>query len=457
MLWTILSIALWSADQTPYNLVAIVTDDQSSWSVGCYGNKESRTPNMDRLAAEGARLSRAFVVTPVCSPSRAAYLTGRYGTELGITDFINTEEFDAGVGLPAGTLTWPAVLRENGYQTCLIGKWHLGGRPHQLPEACGFDEFVGAPKGSFEPVNPIFVARGKAKKFEGYSSNVVGDEAVRFLEERRKGPFALLVHFREPHTPYTPVPPEDSALFEELDPTVPTPPGVDVAQVKRWTREYYAAIHAIDRNVGKILAALEELGIADRTIVSFTSDHGYNIGHHGLHTKGNAHWIAGGVLGPKRPNMFDTSLRIPWIVRWPGVVKGGMVVDDLIANIDTFATVLGMLGISTPDAVSHRGMDFSTLLRLDPAAPRSHRWRDAIHGQYDLHNKGLAYMRMIRTDRWKLVRCFHANDLDELYDLQNDPGETNNLYTNPAHASIRGELDERLIEWMKSIGDPLLR
>src|SRR5580698_6494083 len=128
-----------AVDQPRLNLIAIVTDDQAEWSCGCYGNKESITPNMDRIAKEGARFANAFAVTPVCSPSRASYMTGIWNTQLAITDWIAPNEQRAGVGLPAGTIIWPQVLQENGWTTALIGKWHLGEKPHNIPGKMGFD------------------------------------------------------------------------------------------------------------------------------------------------------------------------------------------------------------------------------------------------------------------------------------------------------------------------------
>src|SRR5262249_31003040 len=156
-------------------------------------------------------------------------------------------------------------------------------------------------------------------------------------------------------------------------------------------------------------AQLDELKLTGKTIVLFTSDHGYMIGHHTLHTKGNGFWIAGGVTGPKRPNMFEESIRVPLLVRWPGVVKPGTEINELVTNLDTFASVLGMLNVPVPDGVKQQGADFSALLRGQKVS-----WRDTLFGQYDLHNGGLAYMRMIRTERWKLVRHHHSNGLNEL-------------------------------------------
>lgn len=433
------------------NIVSIVTDDQASWSIGAYGNREARTPNMDRLAREGALFLNAFVATPVCSPSRASFLTGLYGTQVGITDYIAPKESDAGLGLPPEITTWPEVLLQHGYMTALVGKWHLGTQPQFHPHLHGFNHFFGFLGGANRPVDPTLELDGETKQFKGPLPDLLVDDAIQFVEKNSERPFALLLHFRAPHLPYGPVPDEDSAPFKDLDPTVPQEAGMDIAQVKEWTRDYYASIHSVDRNVGRLLARLDQLALTGKTIVLFTSDHGYNIGHHGLHTKGNAHWWAGGVRGPKRPNMFDTSIRVPLIIRWPGVVKAGTQVSEPVSNMDTFASVLGMLGISVPQNRKQEGLDFSPLLRGQKIP-----WRDTLFAQYDLHNVGLAYMRMIRTSKWKLVRHYFSNMLDELYDLEQDPGERDNLYNDPKSADIRDQLQKRLMEWQRSISDPIL-
>jgi uncharacterized sulfatase len=187
-------------------------------------------------------------------------------------------------------------------------------------------------------------------------------------------------------------------------------------------------------------------------MVMFTSDHGYMIGQHGIHTKGNGNWIAGGASGPKRPNMFEESLRIPLIVRWPNVVSPGLEIAEPVSNIDTYATVLGLLGIKPPKKWKQEGMDLSPLLRGRKFTPH-----EVIFGQYDLHNGGQANMRMIRTSEWKLVRHYFANGLDELYHLKEDPGEMENLYDNPKFGSVRDELQAQLLAWQRSIRDPVLR
>lgn len=439
--------------QARYNLVSIVTDDQADWSIGAYGSRESRTPNMDRLAREGAKFVNAFVTTPVCSPSRAGFLTGRYGTEVGITDYIAPSDAERGVGLPPSTTTWPEVLQRHGWRTGLFGKWHLGTGSQFHPTRHGFDSFFGSLAGSFAPMDPELEREGRLTKVPGAASNLVMDEALRFIDANKARPFAALIHFREPHLPYGPMPEEDTKPFADLDPTIPAWPGLDEKQVKQWHRNYYAAVHAIDRNLGRLLAKLDELKLAENTIVMFTSDHGYNIGQHGIHTKGNGVWIAGGVTGPKRPNMFDTSLRTPLLIRWPGVVRPGLELGEMVIQLDTFASVLGMLGLPMPADLQPSGSDFSPLLRGQKISA----WRDTFFGQYDLYNLGLAYMRMIRTREWKLVRHHFAAGLDELYDLTNDPDEKRNLYNDQKYRNVRDSLQRRLTEWQQRIDDPILK
>ena len=444
-----------AAEARRLNFISIVTDDQAAWSIGAYGNRESRTPNMDRLAREGARFLNAFAGTPVCSPSRATFLTGRYGTQLGVTDWITPKQAKAGLGLPPDSVTWPKVLQQHGYRTGLIGKWHLGEQPQFHPNRLGFDYFMGAAGGSFKPKDPELEVNGQTTKMEGFGADILTDAALRFIETNRAGPFALLIHFREPHMPYDPVPEADSAPFMELDPTVPSSLGTNTPQVKQWTRLYYGAVHSVDRNLGRLLARLEELRLSDNTIVMFTSDHGYMIGHHGLHTKGNGYRIErarGSTPRQTRPNMFEESIRIPLLVRWPGVTKPGLEIPQPVSNLDTYATVLSMLGARAPADWKQEGVDLSPLLRGKRFTPHAE-----IYGQYDLQNDAVDFMRMIRTDEWKLVRHYFSEGADELYHLRDDPSETRNLFDDPTHARTQAGLQKKLLRWQRGIDDPILR
>lgn len=208
---------------------------------------------------------------------------------------------------------------------------------------------------------------------------------MRFVEVNRARPFALLLHYREPHLPYGPMPEEDMAPFKGRDLTVPQHVGVKTEQVKQFTRAYYAAVHAVDRNVGRLLAKLDELGLAGDTIVVFTSDNGYMIGQHALHTKGNAWWLLAGIPpNTNRPNMFEESIRVPLLVRWPGAIPAGTETTEPFSSIDTFATVLGLMGLPRPPEVKQEGSDYSPLLRGQKIP-----WRDAMFAQYDLRSGAL--------------------------------------------------------------------
>ncbi|QGJ72349.1 N-acetylgalactosamine 6-sulfate sulfatase [Planctomycetales bacterium 10988] len=436
------------------NLIAIVTDDQGQWAMGAYGNKDIHSPNMDRIAQEGALFLNAFVTTPVCSPSRATYMSGRYPSELGINDWISPQEASEGLGLEGQT--WPAVLQQHGYTTGMIGKWHLGElEPHQ-PKHLGFDYFMGFLAGGTRPMNAELQRNGEFFKSEGALPDRLTDEALRFLDENQKKPFSLCLHFRAPHLPYGPVPEEDTAHYKDLDPEIPHGPGMDLEKLKRTTIDYYASISSVDRNIGRVLDKLEALDLTENTIVLFTSDHGYNEGRHNIKTKGNGNWMSGGVNGPKRPNMFDTSMRVPLAIRWPARVEPGMQITEDVVQIDMFRTVLGMLDLPLPNNCQAHGIDFSPLLEKGTIPQR-----EAIFGQYDLHNGGLAYMRMIRTPRYKLIKQFNAKMMDELYDLQADPGETKNLIRRNAKQSdqvqkVHQRLEEQLTKWQQSINDPIL-
>ncbi|MBA3272300.1 MAG: sulfatase-like hydrolase/transferase, partial [Chthoniobacterales bacterium] len=425
---------------------------QAQWSIGAYGNKDSRTPSMNRIAAEGALFVNSFVNTPVCSPSRASFLTGRNGTDFGITDWITMNESSFGVGLPKGTPTWPALLQANGYATALIGKWHLGNLPEHQPTEHGYEHFYGMPDAGTSPMDPKIQINGKFERVKGPAPDILTNEAMRWIEEHKEKPFALSLHLRELHLAWLPLPEEDTAPFMYLDPQMPQLKFLDQSWMRNRYRNYYGSIHAADRNVGRLLAKLDELKLTDNTIVLFTSDNGFSVGQHGILGKGNGEWVAGGVHGPKRPNMWEESIRVPLLIRWPGVVKPGTRIEQMVSNVDMFASIAGMLGVSLPDDAKHDGRDFSPLMRGEANVP----WRSEIFGQYDLHNAGLAFMRMVRTDDWKLLR-FHMQFGDNAhYNLKDDPGETKNLYYDPQAREARDALQAKLTAWQQSIDDPLL-
>lgn len=436
------------------NIVAIVTDDQGQWACGAYGNEDIVTPHMDSLARDGLLFRKAMTVCPVCSPSRASYFSGRWPTEVAITDWISPQEAQEGLGLKERI--WPEVLHAAGYRTGLFGKWHLGELPAFHPKQKGFDEFFGFLAGGNRPMNPTLEVNGETEELTGPLPDLLTSAAIDFIKagENAKQPFLVCLHFRAPHLPYLPLPDEDLAPFKNLDPKVAKFPGAEIDQLKKMQRDYYASIHSVDRNVGRLLKTLDESNLRENTLVLFTSDHGYNNGLHGVDTKGNGQWMAGGVRGPKRPNMWDTSIKIPLLIRWPGVTPAGRESDFPLTTLDMFRTMLGAADVDMPENVVVHGEDCSAVFKGE-SGPK----RDEVFGMYDLHNGGLAYLRMIRTGRYKYIRHFRAKMMDELYDLEADPEEAQNLArrANPNARKVLTDLETRLTAWQKSIDDPVLR
>ncbi|MBM3289721.1 MAG: N-acetylgalactosamine 6-sulfate sulfatase, partial [Candidatus Hydrogenedentes bacterium] len=307
------------------NIVFICTDDQAPWALRHSGDPNAQTPNLDRFCAQGAYLPNFFTTTPVCSPSRASTMTSRYGTELGITDWIRTGEKtgvdESEVGIGPGTPTWPESLRDAGYDTAFVGKWHLGVLERHHPTQHGYRYFAGFRKGGVAPVDAELEVNGATSKYPGIADDNLTDFAVDYLGERDAAqPFLLNVHYRWPHSPWQPLPAEDWDLYKDAALVYPNPdyPDLDTGKLSQMMREYLAACHGVDRNIGRVLDALDARGLADNTIVVFTSDNGYNMGHNGIQHKGNGRWALNSTRGltgddprANRPNMYDNSIRVP--------------------------------------------------------------------------------------------------------------------------------------------------
>jgi len=425
-----------NAAQRP-NILFIFTDDQASWALGSSGNSQAFTPNLDRLAKQGAMFSNAFVVTPVCSPSRVELMTSRYGTEMDVIDFLvmprhQRLKYDPDHGLPARVTTFPEVLAAAGYQTALVGKWHLGQEPHFHPLRHGYEYFAGFLEGGTVVSNPTLEIAGKQAPCEGLTVDVLTEQAERFMERRdRARPFFLSLHYRSPHGPWKPVAEDDEAPYRDLDMKLPHPdyPDLNTPKVKNMMAAYLASVRGVDRNVGRLMKFLEDKGLDRNTIVIFTSDHGYNMGHNGIHHKGNGIWATKKLPKPlpdiearMRPNLYDLSMRVPLLVRWPGVTRPGQRVHEIVSNLDWYPTLVRVAGARTPADTLIRGRDFTPLLRGEVVS-----WDDVLYGEYSMINYGIADMRCLRTPAWKLVVDFHNRDRDELYDLRKDPEETTNL------------------------------
>lgn len=456
------------------NIIFIYSDDQAYWTLGISGNSDAHTPNLDRLAREGAYLKNSFVTTPVCSPARASLMTSQYASEYGILDFIPQPghvlyKAQNPIGLDPESITFAEVLQQNGYITGLIGKWHLGDWTESNdkkyhPNNHGFDYFMGLTGGGTDPSDPPLEKNGKVRTYKGLTTDILTDDAIAFIKNNKSRPFMLCLNYRAPHSKWLPVAPEDWKPYNALNPVIPNPnyPALDKEKVKSKMREYLASTTGVDRNVGKILDLLNHLNLANNTIVIFTSDHGYNMGHNGIEHKGNGVWITktlpkgtNDVPAKRRPNLYDNSLKVPSIVKWTGVIKPGTIIEELTTNLDWYPTIVEMAGAKLPSNKIIRGRSLVNLLNNG----KCDNWNEEFYSEYSMINYAQAYMRSYRTRDWKLVKDFKNPERDELYNISKDSEENINMIYD-SRLEIRKvieDLENKITEQMKIINDPLLK
>jgi len=440
------------------NVLLIYTDDHAQWAVGGYGNKDVHTPHMDRLVADGMRFTRGFTKA-VCSPSRAMVLTGLYSHRVGIPDFIpHGNPVVSGNGLPPGTSTIATVLKQAGYRTGLIGKWHLGYGAKFYPQKFGFDVAEGfryiAPDKEIRSVGKIpFLLDGKEMprfRYDKQHTDILTDRAIKFIENRGEQPFFLYLSIYLPHLPWEAIPDEDRKHYEGKNLIVPNlsrhpEAAISNDDLRELMRSYYANISCADRNIGRVLSTLDSLDLTKDTLVFFIGDNGFSVGQHGLLGKGNAV-----VLGTKdrKPNMFDDSVLVPFVARWPGVIEAGSISDVMVSTIDVLPT---LIDITETETQLH--LDGRSLLPI-LKSQRGVKWRDEYCDTYDMTYLKENHMRMIRTDEWKLVLHLNAagrpspHGRHELFNLSADPGELKNLYDSHDFSQVRRSLEAKLHKWI---------
>jgi choline-sulfatase len=454
LIWLSIASPVFSANN--YNLIIMVPDDHARRAMGAYGDSQVLTPNLDQLASHGVRFDNAYAAAPVCSPSRAAMLSGQYPSQVGISDFLMLNENYSNQGMDENALIWPQVLQDNGYETGLIGKWHLGELPKYQPQNRGFNYFVSYNQ-DLTPFNPLLNVNGTLQKVSGHTSNIFADYAIQFLRKNQNKKFALTIAFREPQVPWNQVPEEDLKAVEHIDPIVPEREGIDQEWLKKITRNNSASIHALDRSIGRILSELDDLGLSENTMVIYIGDHGMLIGHHGYYGRGAVGVISGDeVVGYEGiANLYDEAIKIPFIIRSPALIEPGQVINTPVSNIDIFPSIMSALEIKLPEPLPLMGIDLMALLNeKEELLPRP------IYAQYSMRNFGRSDLRMIKIDNWKLVKRFNlkakAELTDELYNLEIDPGEQTNLINEVSNKSIYEKLNKLMYSWMKDINDPVL-
>ena len=434
------------------NIVLIVVDDLRFDDIAAAGHPFVKTPNIDRLARDGARFLNAFATTPLCSPSRASILTGLYAHRHGIVD--NTDRSAASHALA----TFPQALQRKGYETAFIGKWHMGNDETKRP---GFDYWV-AMKGQGQANDPLLNENGRSAVVRGYVTDIFTERALAFLGRRRERPFFLQLAHKALHPDVLQrddgslvpigegrfvaaerhrslyagdplprrgnyaVPPHGKPALERRIGELP-PLGASTVTGDETIRDRLRMLAAVDESLGRIVDALAKQGALDDTVVLLTGDNGYFYGEHGL--------------SEERRLAYEESIRLPLLVRYPRLVKAGSTPPQIALTIDLAPTLLE-LGGATPE----RPLDGRSLVPI--LRGRAAGWRKSFLVEYWSDTVFPRIERMgydaVRTQRYKYIRYRELQGMDELYDLERDPYELENLIRSPGHAAVRGALDEEL-------------
>jgi arylsulfatase A-like enzyme len=448
MLSLMLAVVALTADPVPRpNFVFFLTDDQRADALSLANHAILKTPNIDRIGREGAWFRNAFVVNSLCTPSRASFLTGRYGHATGVLDNSGNRT------LPASERTVAEILRDQGYEVAFVGKSHIAGSLRDRP----WDYYFGF-KEQGRYIDPI-IAEGKEpdRVYPGYMDDVLTDHALSYLAKPRTKPFCLFVWFKAPHRSWVRAP-RFAQLYEGE--TVPEPPNFragladkpkavqqtdmqigsanhrDVPSLDKLVKDYSATVAAVDDNVGRVLDQLDRQKLADDTVVIYGSDNGFFLGEWNLFDK---------------RLMYEPSIRIPLLIRYPRKVKPGTLRTEMALNIDLAPTMLELAGIPVPSSM--HGRSLAPLL-----SGESIPWRDAwLYEYYEYPQPHhVRPHRGIRTERWKLIRYEGQPEEWELYDLANDPHESHNLYGEVDQAENVEKLKRRLEELRRETGDPEL-
>ncbi len=466
------------------NILFIMTDDHAAQAMSCYGSVLNHTPSLDRIAREGMRFDNCFSTNSICAPSRAVILTGKHSHINGVRD--NRTEFDG------GQITFPKLLRDAGYQTAMIGKWHLRSNP------TGFDYWNVLP-GQGHYYNPDLIEMGEEKQHTGYVTDILTDIALDWLDKGRDKarPFMMMFHHKAPHRNWQPalrhldiynetefpeppnlfddyatrsdaareqemsiaedmLPDYDLKMGEAPDRMTPgqkkawdyayapkkawyeenKPQGKELVRWKyqRYLEDYLGCIQAIDESIGRVLDYLDSSGLAENTLVIYTSDQGFYLGEHG--------WF-------DKRFIYEESLRMPFLVRLPERIPAGAVNTDLVSNLDFAPTLLEAAGASVP--ADMQGASLSRLIR----GGEEPEWRQAYYYHYYEYPAVHMVKRHfgVRTERYKLVRFYYDIKAWELYDLEKDPLEMNNVYGDPAYADITAQLKRELSRLQMKYGD----
>jgi len=446
------------------NFLFLLTDDQSYATLGITGNPFMKTPNIDRVGREGVLFTNTFVTMSLCAPSRACNLTGLYPHANGI--YNNQTRWNQ--QLP----TVMTALHEAGYRTAHIGKFHMDGDDRVQP---GYDYWAAQiNQGQYE--NPRKNINGQWVDLKGYDTEIITQQAIEFIRSSKAGqPFACWMGYKACHAPFTPAPGYENAFADvEFKPpasyfiddagkpqrvrgkgraggTLPAKRAARKAQKKaaaapeltltQWAereRNQYRCLMGVEVSVGRLLAALEELEVADDTIIVYEGDNGFFHGEHGLHGKMEA---------------YEEALRVPMLARYPRLIKAGQRVDAFVSNVDLAPTILDFCGVKQPKPMQGRSWR-----PLVTGAAGAYKRRDAF--LYEMFGGGATAdkptVKALRTERYKLILNLNPPDTEELYDLKSDPRELKNLAREKGNRELIVQLKRRMLEEMRALEDPAI-
>jgi arylsulfatase A-like enzyme len=447
----------------PLNVVLIVIDDMGWTDTGVYGSSFYETPNIDRLAADGARFTQFYTASPVCSPTRASLMSGKHPARLDLTNWIGGEQnglllqADYVRQLPLEEITIGEAFREAGYATGYVGKWHLGAELH-LPAVQGFDftfavNHAGQPGSYFPPYENPDWAVTNVPDLEGdpegaYLTDRLTDVSLDFLERNRNRPFFFVLSHYAVHTPLE-AKPEKVARYEEKAAALPTigdagfeAEGEAETKLRQDHPTYAGMIESTDESIGRILDKLEELAIDDRTVVVFVSDNG------GLSTLMRRSFNQATANVPLRAGkgwLYEGGIRAPLIVKSPGRVEAGIVVETPAQSTDLYPTLLEMAGLPLRPEQHRDGLSLTPLLTEREVPERQTLFWHFPH----YHGSGNRPGAAIRVGDMKLVEWFEDGSI-ELYDLSTDPGERHNLAGE--RPDLAADLHQRLVRWREEVG-----
>lgn len=434
-----------AAPQRP-NIVLIVADDLAAWMLGCYGNQDIKTPNIDYLARGGTRFTNSMVCTPICSASRATLFTGRTPRQHGIQDFLTA---DPVANPPQGQKEVPAsfaqeimisdLLAQNGYNCGYVGKWHMG---NDAKPGHGYGYTYTLGEGARRYQDAEMFLNGERIQEEGYLSAHMSRRAGEFIDQQSAGkPFFLTVGYLNPHTPYDghPLKYYDMYAKSTFDSFGIAPEAPNALREKEYLknpveniRKCAAAVTALDDQVLVLRRKLAEKGFAENTIVIFTGDNGYLLGRHGLWSKGHA---------SDPINMYEEVMAVPMIWNWPGKVPVQGLRSELVSFYDFLPTVCEAAGIEPPSGRNLPGRSYLYAATNRPL-PKGEGWRELLFGQF-------RNTEMVRDSRYKLIVRNEGEGPNELYDLRPDPRERVNQYENPSFITVRDRLSKDLAAWRK--------